>query len=138
MQDLASSSPRMNWLQHAFAVPSASDFQPTDEERALIARLQTELARRRLQLPACVLLESFRPLGFVMSQAVWATTPWLAALTDAAGLKLLGTLLERPGGIDYVIEALSRDPTRERCEDSTRDVDASQRSPVGSQLNQND
>jgi hypothetical protein len=97
------------WLAHAFSVPTAKDFVPTSVEIGLVDRLCLELSRRRLTLPASVLLESFRPLGFVASQGVWISYPWFAALFDAQGLKTLGDLLERPGAIDWMLERLAAD-----------------------------
>ncbi len=32
--------------------------------------------------------------------------PWFAAVTNAAGLKVLADLLERPGGMDFVVSTL--------------------------------
>src|SRR5581483_407964 len=94
------------WLQHAFALPSAEKFSPALAEAALVGRLTTELARRHWTLPATVMLESSRPLGFLTSQLMWSTYPLLAALTDATELKLLAGMLERPGAIDYLLEQL--------------------------------
>lgn len=96
------------WLQHAFAVPKSSDFTPTDSERELVTVLAQELRRRNLLLPASVLIESFRPMGFLASQAVLVSYPWFAALTDAAGLKILGQMLERPGSVDWMLDELNR------------------------------
>jgi hypothetical protein len=96
----------MQWLRHAFAVEKAAAFVPTDAERALIDRLAAELSRRQLTLPAMVLLESVRPLGSIAAQAIWFSYPWFAALFDASGLKVVGQLLERPGGADWMIDEL--------------------------------
>uniref|UniRef100_A0A7C2K0V6 Uncharacterized protein n=1 Tax=Schlesneria paludicola TaxID=360056 RepID=A0A7C2K0V6_9PLAN len=96
----------MQWLKHAFAIERAERFAPTDAERALADRLAGELARRRLTLPALVLLESLRPLGSITAQAIWFSYPWFAALMDASGLKVLGQMLERPGGADWLIDQL--------------------------------
>lgn len=94
----------MKWWQHAFAMPARTAFQPTAEERALIDHLGHELGRRQMRLPATVMLESARPLGFVAAQAIWFSYPWFSALTNAAGLKLLGQILERPGGMDWILD----------------------------------
>jgi hypothetical protein len=96
----------MQWLRHAFAVEKPAAFAPTDAERALVDRLAAELSRRRMTLPALVLLESVRPLGSIAAQAIWFSYPWFAALFDASGLKVVGQLLERPGGADWMIDEL--------------------------------
>lgn len=99
----------MHWLRHAFALERADAFVPSDADRALLDRLFAELSRRQLLLPALVLLESLRPLGSLSAQAIWFSYPWFAALFDARGLKVLGTLLERPGGVDWMIDRLQAD-----------------------------
>ncbi|MDZ4688911.1 MAG: hypothetical protein SH850_27865 [Planctomycetaceae bacterium] len=96
----------MQWLRHAFAIERPDAFVPTDAERALVDRLSAELSRRRLTMPAMVLLESLRPLGSLSAQAIWFSYPWFAALMDARGLKVLGALLERPGGVDWMVGCL--------------------------------
>lgn len=95
-----------NWLRHAFAVESAQNFSPTTAERELVERVAAEIARRGLTLPALVMLESSRPLSGLGGQALRFVEPWFAAVTNAAGLKVLAELLERPGGMDFVVTTL--------------------------------
>ncbi|MDP1799021.1 MAG: hypothetical protein Q8K78_16120 [Planctomycetaceae bacterium] len=103
-----------NWLRHAFAVESAESFSPTPAERELVERVATEVARRGMTLPAVVMLESSRPLGGLSGQALRFVEPWFAAVTNAAGLKVLAELLERPGGMDFVVSTLqAANETRE-------------------------
>lgn len=94
------------WLRHAFAIEPASGFAPTDAEADLVRRVCDELLRRRMTLPAGVLLEMSRPLSNVGAQALWFTYPWFAALTDAAGLRTIAQMLERPGAVDYLLDRL--------------------------------
>lgn len=96
----------MQWLKHAFAIEPAAAFAPTQGECELVGRLCHELCRRRLVLPASVLLESVRPLGSVASQALVFSTPWLATVTDTAGLKTLSELLARSGAVDWLLDEL--------------------------------
>lgn len=100
----------MQWLRHAFAIDRVEDFAPSDAERTLALQLAAELSRRQLTLPAVVLLESLRPLSSLSAQAVWFSYPWFAALVEARGLKLLGVLLERPGGVEWLIDQLQALP----------------------------
>ncbi len=95
-----------NWLRHAFAVESAESFSPTIDERELVERVAKEIARRGMTLPALVMLESTRPLGGLGGQALRFVEPWFAAVTNAAGLKILADLLERPGGVEFVVSSL--------------------------------
>ncbi len=102
-----------NWLRHAFAVETAESFAPTVAEQELIQRVATEIARRGMTLPAVVMLESSRPLSGLGGQAVRFVEPWFAAVTNAAGLKVLADLLERPGGMDFVVSTLQAINDRE-------------------------
>ncbi len=103
-----------NWLRHAFAVGTAESFSPTVAERELVERVAAEIARRGMTLPALVMLESSRPLGGLSGQALRFVEPWFAAITNAAGLKVLAELLERPGGMDFVVATLqAANDTRE-------------------------
>ncbi|MBI1345015.1 hypothetical protein GC163_01860 [bacterium] len=96
----------MQWLKHAFAISPAAAFTPTQAEHELVARLCVELVRRNLTLPASILLESFRPLSGIATQAVIFSTPWFATVTDTAGLQTIARLLERPGAVDWLLEQL--------------------------------
>jgi hypothetical protein len=98
----------VSWLKHAFAIPQAAEFLPSESERRLVEQLRRELECRHLLLPASVLLESFRPLGFVASQSIWVAYPWFASVMDAAGLKVLGQMLERPGSVDWILDQFSQ------------------------------
>lgn len=101
------------WLRHAFAVETAESFSPTVAERELVERVAQEVARRGMTLPAMVMLESSRPLGGLGGQALRFVEPWFAAVTNAAGLKMLADLLERPGGMDFVVNTFQAANDRE-------------------------
>ncbi len=96
------------WFRHAFAISDPGDFVPTDEERRLTERIAAELDRRGLTLPAIVLMESSQPLGTLGAHAVRFVEPWFATIVSAAGLKVLAGLMERPGGLTYLVETLQR------------------------------
>jgi len=102
-----------NWWRHAFAVETAESFTPTATERELVDRVAAEIARRGLTLPALVMLESSRPLGGLGGQALRFVEPWFAAVTNAAGLKVLAEMIERPGGMDFVVNTLQAVNDRE-------------------------
>lgn len=95
-----------SWLQHAFAIESAENFAPSEAEARLVRKLCQLLAQRHLTLPALVIVESLRPLAYVGAQTLWCLEPWFAAVTDAAGLRTLAAMLERPGAVDYLLDEL--------------------------------
>jgi uncharacterized membrane protein len=75
------------------------DVTLTDEERdRWIQRMAEEVARRRLEVPAVLLLEMHRPLTFLASQALVVSTPFLGALVgpdNVLNRANLDRLLER-------------------------------------------
>jgi len=92
---------------------TVDSFTPTAAERELVERIGAEIARRRMTLPALVMLESSRPLRGLSGQALRFVEPWFAAVTNAAGLKVLADLLERPGGMDFVVNTFQAANGRE-------------------------
>lgn len=64
------------WLAHAFATgdPAAAD---EAADHALLARVAAWIAARRLTAPAILFLESYRPLGYLGSQALAMTEPFV-------------------------------------------------------------
>lgn len=92
----------MSWraaLANAFSVKEP----PLEaEDEALLGRLAEEVARRRLQAPAVLLLESVRPLNFVGSQAMVFLQPFV----PAASWGRLAAILERRSSIDFLVRKI--------------------------------
>ena len=93
--------PGRGW-RHAFAVESADDFKPSDEERRVADRICRELVRRRLATPALMFLEMSRPLNFLGSQLLHFLSPVLSGLTQSHGHRRLAAFLEHRGSVDYL------------------------------------
>lgn len=94
--------PFLETLRHAFAVESDDPIEPTDEQRGVVERLCAEVVRRRLTVPALLVLEMSRPLGFLAAQAIHFLTPLIAAVSDADGHRHLAAFLERRQAIEYL------------------------------------
>lgn len=100
-------------LAHAFDLPPRSGPLPADARRFLEG-LAARIARRRLTVPAFLLLESLAPLHGLGSQLLHAVAPVLGAVCDEAELQRVADLLARPGSVEAflgMIEAAGR--TRE-------------------------
>jgi hypothetical protein len=93
---------RMDWFKHAFATDPPGPAQPTDRQRVLIDRLCHEVVRRRMTMPAHLLLEMGRPLNFVSAQLMVFFQPFLTALADAAAYDELTAFLEQRGSLEYI------------------------------------
>ena len=59
-----------SWLTHAFAVEKETDFDPDEDDRALIEVVCAEVVRRHMATPATLFLESTRPLNYIGSQTM--------------------------------------------------------------------
>ena len=104
-------------FKHAFAVDRQCPIEPTDEQRDIVERLCQEVVRRRLTVPALLILEMSRPLGYLAAQAIHFFTPLIASVTDAQGHKHLAAFLERRQAVEYLcarIEALEAEHSRPR------------------------
>lgn len=80
---------------------------------ALVDRLATEVVRRRLAVPAIVVLESARPLTFVGNQALVFLEPLVRTFLSAPDYDLFVKLLEdrdRVEGLIAAIEAKDGNP----------------------------
>lgn len=115
------------WWRHAFAVPDAQQFVPTPDEQQFLQIFCDELQRRRLIVPASVMIESLRPLAFIGSQLIWCIEPWMKMLLRSEALRLLAGVLERPGGIDYLLDLLTQVEDRravaEECDKESKRVE---------------
>lgn len=93
-------------LKHAFAVEDAEDFSPTERERIAAAKICAEVVRRRMTLPATMLLEMSRPLNYLGAQALHFFTPFASVLVDAKSWEDFASFVERRGSVEYLIRTI--------------------------------
>lgn len=73
------------WLKNAFALNDSAVFTADDEQ--LLKRVAEWVTARRLGTPAVLFLESYRPMGYLGSQALAAAEPFVEmALSTFPGL----------------------------------------------------
>ncbi|RPI89584.1 MAG: hypothetical protein EHM42_02770 [Planctomycetaceae bacterium] len=111
----------IDWLYHAFAVPRAAEFSPSESQRQLVERVCRTVVERDLQAPAAILLESVRPLHRVSAQFLHFLGPVLSLAGQAAAASELALFLEHPGAIEYLAD---------RLEASVRSAKSDSASPV--------
>jgi hypothetical protein len=106
----------MNWFRHAFALdpPGSSNaqFEPTEEERALVDRFCRILVRRRMTLPAVTFLEMSRPLNRIAAQALYFFQPVASLALTGDDYNRFARFLEKSGSVEYLcrrIEDLTAD-----------------------------
>lgn len=93
-------------LRHAFGVDDAESFAPTDREKAVVEKICREVVRRRMTLPASMLLEMSRPLNYLGAQALHFFTPFASILVDAQAWNDFAAFVERRGSVEYLIRTI--------------------------------
>mgnify|MGYP001562322087 CR=1 FL=1 len=90
-------------MAHAFAVKG----EPLSiEDEALLDRLAAEVAKRRMQAPAILFLESVKPLNFVGSQALVFLQPLVGALFSTVQWERVTAILERREALELLIRRI--------------------------------
>jgi tetratricopeptide (TPR) repeat protein len=77
-----------------------------DEQRALLAKLCTEVARRRMTGPALTFLEMSRPLNTLGAAAMHFFTPLASTLANPVALRQFAEFLDQRGSVDVLCQML--------------------------------
>ncbi|NKB66586.1 MAG: hypothetical protein GKR89_05960 [Candidatus Latescibacteria bacterium] len=94
-----------DWCRHAFAVEGPSQ-ELSAEDHQLIDRLADFLVRRRLSMPALLILDSSRPLTFLGAQMLTFLSPFATLLFSPAQYQRFTHLLEHRANIEVLINAI--------------------------------
>lgn len=78
---------------------------PEERDRWL-DRAAREVVRRRLEVPATLVLEMHRPLSFLSSQAMIVLTPLLAPAFGLRNLERLTRVLAEPENLDRLLDRI--------------------------------
>lgn len=71
-------------------------------------KLVLEIKKRGLEVPAVALLETFKPLGYLLMHLLLFFSPFLAAFIGTGRLEQLTELLRRPEEIEKLILQLEK------------------------------
>jgi hypothetical protein len=77
-----------------------------EERDRLLEQAAQEVVRRRLEVPALLVLELHRPLTFLSSQALVVFTPLLAPAFGLENLQKLSRLLEDRTNLDRLLDRI--------------------------------
>ena len=89
-------------IRHAFAIEDAADFEPTPREAAAAEKVCREVVRRRMTVPAVMLLEMSRPLNYLGAQALHFFQPFGTVLIEPGAWETFANFLERRGSVEYL------------------------------------
>ena len=93
-------------VRHAFAVEDADAFEATEAEAEVAGRICREVVRRRMTMPATMLLEMSQPLNYLGAQALHVFTPFATILVEARAWETFAGFVERRGSVDYMVRLL--------------------------------
>lgn len=97
-------------LRHAFAIEEQEGRgrDLTHDELTLIRKLADAVVRRGMSTPAVLFLESFQPLNFIGSQAMYFLRPFMTFIFSATEYDKLARLLEKRSSIEILIREIQR------------------------------
>src|SRR5215813_7998348 len=79
----------------------------TPEERdAIIHRIADGIVRRRMETPAILFLEIHRPLSFIASQSLIATSPFVAPFIGIENVQIASQLLADRENVERLISRI--------------------------------
>jgi hypothetical protein len=81
----------------------------TDEERdAILDSVARKVVDRRLEMPAVLFLEMYKPLAFLASQALVVSMPMLSPLLGVERMSQLSRLLKDRQNIELLIQRIEQ------------------------------
>ncbi|HJP83420.1 MAG TPA: hypothetical protein VJ835_07935 [Fimbriimonadaceae bacterium] len=83
-----------------------------DEEEALIEKAAAEIEKRKLEVPAVVLLESHKPLAFIGSQSAIAFAPFLAPFLGFEFVNNYSRLFAKRENVEKLLVRIEKGPRR--------------------------
>ena len=110
-------------LRHAFAVDPPGPVEPTPQEQEAVERFCQWFARRHWSTPSVVLLETIRPLNYVISQGMHFFAPGVSAIVRQPSYERYGQLaefLERRGSIEYLARRIEQIEQDHRAQERQR------------------
>jgi len=87
----------------------------------LIEQLAEQISRRRLNVPAILLLQVTRPLGFIASQGLLLCQPLLSFVYDAPRVADYAELLADRASVDRLVARLEETEQAQGSGDKGRD-----------------
>lgn len=77
-----------------------------EEREAVLNRIADEIARRRMETPAILFLEMHRPLSFIASQSLVATSAFVAPFIGIENVQIASQLLADRSNVERLIDRI--------------------------------
>lgn len=84
------------------------DTEMTDqEEQEVRDKIVAEISKRKLEMIALMILETHRPLGNVIGNAMVVFTPFMAPFVGVDNVAALSKMLSKPGATQRLIDQVT-------------------------------
>ena len=93
-------------IKHAFALDRKDSVEVDPATEETIDRICREVVRRKMVVPAMMLLEISRPLNYLGSQALHFFQPFASVLVDPRSWERFAAFLEQRGSVEFLIRRL--------------------------------
>src|SRR5437763_17130266 len=78
----------------------------TEERDRVINRIADGIVRRRMETPAILFLEMHRPLSFIASQSLVATSPFIAPFIGIENVQIASQLLADRNNVELLLSRI--------------------------------
>lgn len=93
--------------RHAFAFEKAEDFNPSEEDLAVLDAVALRISRHGMSIPGILFLESARPMNFIGAQAMAFFEPIVRTVfSQWDGYSKFYKIMERRGSVECLIERI--------------------------------
>jgi len=106
ISELFESKTIVSWWKHAFAIDLPGASRPDPQHRSAIDGVLREIVRRRMTIPARLMLESMPNMNYLGAQALHFFAPFVAVLGNREGYDAFASFLEQRGSVEYMIHRL--------------------------------
>ena len=89
-------------------IPVILDEIPEPEQHALLEKLANWIVRRNLVAPAIISLETVKPLNFLVSQMLIASSPFVQAFFKGEQYHKIALILEKDENVELLIQLIEQ------------------------------
>ena len=104
------SSLRKRWdkIKEGFKLAFAVGYEEeiTKEEEQLLEKIAKKIVKRRLSVPVIMILETFRPAGYISMQYLAFLEPYIKAIINIKEIDIFRKAIEKRKGIELLIKKI--------------------------------
>lgn len=93
-------------IKFAFSTGADEEFNPTEEQKAVVEQISEEVVKRKMATPALIFLETMRPLNYIGAQVMHFFKPFISAIMTTDKYNRFAEFLENRKSVDYLCERI--------------------------------